>query len=150
MGLASGYGEAYMVDIKDYQQNKKQHRCFLATSPHLFTQYPLCPKQPESRLWDRRWYQGADGRSQLWSLGWLACFCRAFACPLFLFPHPFCLPIPQCKAQGVCVHTARQGRPHIIFSCVCLYTYQNHSTEKDFSVCLKRIYNLKYYYPSRY
>jgi len=44
MGLASGYGEAYMVDIKDYQQNKKQHRCFLATSPHLLHTIPAVPK----------------------------------------------------------------------------------------------------------
>ena len=44
MGLASGYGEAYMVDIKDYQQNKKQHRCFLATSPHLLHAIPAVPK----------------------------------------------------------------------------------------------------------
>lgn len=95
---------------------------------------------------DKRWYQGADGRSQLWSLGWLACFCLC----MFLFPHPFCLPIPQWKAKGVCVCTARQEKPHTIFSCVCLYTYQNHSTEKDFSVGLKRLHNLKYSYPSRY
>lgn len=100
---------------------------------------------------DRRWYWGqTEGAFRGCWAGWLAS-----AEPL----HVLCFssPIPSAfqsttgkQRVCVCVCAVRQGRPHTILSCVCLYTYQNHSTDKDSSVGLKRLHNLKYSYPSRY
>lgn len=138
--------------MKDYQKNKKQHRCLVATSPHSASQNaPYAQSSLSLDCGDKTWYPWVDRGSQLWLLGWPAYFCRAFWCPLFLFPHPFCLPIPQVESQ-VCVWQGRQGqeRPHAVLSCVCLYTHKNHSTEKDFSGGLKRLQNLQDSCPSRY
>lgn len=70
---------------------------------------------------DKRWYQGADGRSQLWSLGWLACFCRAFAC--FSSPIPSAFQSPSGKQRVcVCAQRGRGSRIQFFPVCVCTHT----------------------------